>query len=141
MGRHHCRLCGRCVCSTCSPNFMSLEEGQRPQRVCSPCAGIMGQGVAAEPRLARLVQRLDVLTGLESRACPQVLQPLGLIQDLGQAEEALAILEALHGVEEDECGASAQADASEVFSPAEDLRASSVSINSPLQSTCATILE
>lgn len=37
--RHHCRSCGRCVCSMCSPNFLILPGGKRPVRVCTPCLG------------------------------------------------------------------------------------------------------
>lgn len=43
--KHHCRMCGRCVCSGCSPSFISLPNiigGQH--RVCTPCASIAGGG-------------------------------------------------------------------------------------------------
>jgi hypothetical protein len=36
--RHHCRNCGKCVCSSCSPNQWTLEHvSQKPQRVCNMC--------------------------------------------------------------------------------------------------------
>lgn len=36
--RHHCRVCGKCVCSACSPSSVQLDdEKQGPQRVCTPC--------------------------------------------------------------------------------------------------------
>lgn len=38
--RHHCRKCGRCVCSACSPSKIQLEGYLRSQRVCSPCIGL-----------------------------------------------------------------------------------------------------
>lgn len=37
--KHHCRQCGRVVCSTCSPHRVQLDgpaEG-KPERVCSGC--------------------------------------------------------------------------------------------------------
>jgi hypothetical protein len=34
--RHHCRACGKCVCSACSPSMVKFSEGD-PQRVCTPC--------------------------------------------------------------------------------------------------------
>mmetsp|Transcript_82904 Transcript_82904/g.146398 ORF Transcript_82904/g.146398 Transcript_82904/m.146398 type:complete len:569 (+) Transcript_82904:51-1757(+) len=35
--RHHCRICGKCVCSTCSPSMIQFEAGQGLQRACTPC--------------------------------------------------------------------------------------------------------
>jgi hypothetical protein len=35
--RHHCRSCGKCVCSKCSPNSVALPHLQGVQRVCNPC--------------------------------------------------------------------------------------------------------
>lgn len=34
--RHHCRSCGKCVCSKCSPNRVSLD-GVNMSRVCNLC--------------------------------------------------------------------------------------------------------
>ena len=34
--RHHCRLCGRIFCSTCTTNCV-LEQGASPERVCNFC--------------------------------------------------------------------------------------------------------
>lgn len=34
--RHHCRACGKCVCSSCSPSLVKFSEGEA-QRVCTPC--------------------------------------------------------------------------------------------------------
>jgi hypothetical protein len=36
-GRHHCRQCGKCVCSSCSPSSVQLDPKQGPQRTCTPC--------------------------------------------------------------------------------------------------------
>ena len=35
--KHHCRLCGRVVCSECSKYRMVLEKTNKPVRVCCTC--------------------------------------------------------------------------------------------------------
>ena len=43
--RHHCRMCGRCVCAECSPQtswrplpeFFALTGNEKPQRNCKLC--------------------------------------------------------------------------------------------------------
>jgi len=37
--KHHCRLCGRCVCGDCSPHRVEISEypDPGPQRVCHDC--------------------------------------------------------------------------------------------------------
>merc|ERR1712216_943644 len=37
--RHHCRICGLCVCSQCAPNSVMLKGFSEMQRVCTPCVG------------------------------------------------------------------------------------------------------
>jgi len=37
--RHHCRLCGRCVCHKCSPSTTEVKKYEGPQRVCEKCVG------------------------------------------------------------------------------------------------------
>eukprot|EP00927_Polykrikos_kofoidii_P049127 TRINITY_DN43251_c0_g1_i1.p1 TRINITY_DN43251_c0_g1~~TRINITY_DN43251_c0_g1_i1.p1 ORF type:complete len:462 (-),score=66.24 TRINITY_DN43251_c0_g1_i1:104-1489(-) len=32
---HHCRMCAACVCNSCSPNRIVLQD--KPVRVCTPC--------------------------------------------------------------------------------------------------------
>ena len=39
--RHHCRHCGKVVCSSCSPHKLFLGETY-PQRVCSSCHEMIG---------------------------------------------------------------------------------------------------
>lgn len=46
--RHHCRMCGKCVCARCAPNFVTLgTQGQEsvpaPQRVCTHCVQTLRQ--------------------------------------------------------------------------------------------------
>lgn len=54
--RHHCRACGRCVCSKCSPNMVNFNGGQKMLRVCTPCistafaGGLSRRGVSDSPR-------------------------------------------------------------------------------------------
>ena len=35
--RHHCRVCGSCVCASCSPYELRLSSAQPPVRICSRC--------------------------------------------------------------------------------------------------------
>jgi len=45
--RHHCRICGRCVCSKCSPKSIVLAHMEGPQRACTPCVQLADAQVAA----------------------------------------------------------------------------------------------
>eukprot|EP00913_Durusdinium_trenchii_P010774 g10107.t1 len=39
--RHHCRICGRCVCGPCSPNMITVPGYSKDlQRACTPCLAI-----------------------------------------------------------------------------------------------------
>lgn len=35
--KHHCRCCGRIICSECSKNSMRFSDLPRSERVCYPC--------------------------------------------------------------------------------------------------------
>merc|ERR1712224_558571 len=35
--RHHCRRCGRVVCSKCSPGTLAIMHYNAPQRACDHC--------------------------------------------------------------------------------------------------------
>jgi len=52
--RHHCRMCGRCVCSSCSPSMVQLDPKSGPQRMCVLCVdGAFGsKGAAVEVDLS-----------------------------------------------------------------------------------------
>lgn len=44
--RHHCRICGACVCNDCSPHTLQLSPARPPVRVCSRChlrVGLLNQ--------------------------------------------------------------------------------------------------
>jgi hypothetical protein len=38
--RHHCRICGKCVCAACAPNFIALSNMKGPQRACTLCVSV-----------------------------------------------------------------------------------------------------
>lgn len=35
--KHHCRICGKCVCNKCSPHFIILKNTTVPVRCCTAC--------------------------------------------------------------------------------------------------------
>ena len=47
--RHHCRICGSCVCAACSPHQLALAAEKPPVRVCTKCnlrVGLLNQMTA-----------------------------------------------------------------------------------------------
>lgn len=54
--RHHCRMCGKCVCHDCSPNLIQVK-GQ-PDRVCNPCVLNGAGALELLPALHHLRQEL-----------------------------------------------------------------------------------
>mmetsp|Transcript_10185 Transcript_10185/g.16705 ORF Transcript_10185/g.16705 Transcript_10185/m.16705 type:complete len:380 (-) Transcript_10185:259-1398(-) len=52
--RHHCRSCGRCVCSSCSPNAVLMEGAKHRQRICIQCED---DGVQKRPPVCRTRSR------------------------------------------------------------------------------------
>lgn len=90
--RHHCRICGRCVCATCSPSSVVLPNqtnngfGANTQRACTPCVGNMHKAPALKKRLAQLSGRVFDLGG--GQAPPQV-EPKDLDQATSLCENAL----------------------------------------------------
>eukprot|EP00927_Polykrikos_kofoidii_P049394 TRINITY_DN43457_c0_g1_i1.p1 TRINITY_DN43457_c0_g1~~TRINITY_DN43457_c0_g1_i1.p1 ORF type:complete len:399 (-),score=70.42 TRINITY_DN43457_c0_g1_i1:76-1194(-) len=85
--RHHCRVCGRCVCAPCSPSSLVLAGSKRPQRACTPCVAGVETSFTLKFRLARLHSRFATLAGLDELAAQE---PLSL-------EEAAALCEAVVG--------------------------------------------
>lgn len=64
--RHHCRLCGSSVCSSCSPSSIKLEGEKSLQRVCTPC---VGSAIQAQQRCDDMQSELDLSRKAEAEAC------------------------------------------------------------------------
>jgi len=89
--RHHCRLCGRCVCATCSPSMMHLSGGKTEvKRVCTPCVSSAQNATAMTRRIQLLTGRIQTLSGSEIQ---QVTTPSNMAQALQMCEAAVAPLE------------------------------------------------
>jgi len=102
--RHHCRLCGKCVCSACSPNTMQLEAEKKPQRICTPCISGTKQAAALARRLALVNGRLAALAG---DPAPEARVAAGggiLEQAVICCESSLASLEAMYSGGSGGCG-------------------------------------
>jgi len=86
--RHHCRICGRCVCGSCSPSSVQIQGKEGLQRVCTPCVNI--------PEFRhRLVQLGDLLRGVSQAETPlkqAVTPPKSLSQAVALAEEAVPLV-------------------------------------------------
>ena len=41
--RHHCRLCGRIFCHSCSDHWLKIASSSRPTRTCLECYAIHRQ--------------------------------------------------------------------------------------------------
>lgn len=61
--RHHCRICGRLVCSNCSPSLAVMDGEKQPVRACTPCIGNAANGPALHKRLLDLGSRISALGG------------------------------------------------------------------------------
>eukprot|EP00747_Dinoflagellata_sp_TGD_P169327 gnl/TRDRNA2_/TRDRNA2_198064_c0_seq1.p1 gnl/TRDRNA2_/TRDRNA2_198064_c0~~gnl/TRDRNA2_/TRDRNA2_198064_c0_seq1.p1 ORF type:complete len:606 (-),score=80.26 gnl/TRDRNA2_/TRDRNA2_198064_c0_seq1:100-1875(-) len=89
--RHHCRLCGKCVCSACSPSSLKFDGMAALQRACTPCVGNAREEHLLKDRLAFLADRLRTLVGsagaYQSKS-PQASCPVTRAASL---EEALSI--------------------------------------------------
>jgi len=91
--RHHCRICGRCVCSACSPSTVELKGHQPLQRACTPCIANAQDAPEMHDEAMHLACRLMALSGI-TVAPPQ----LGTLQEtLAFCAGAVAPLEALLG--------------------------------------------
>jgi len=65
--RHHCRICGKCVCESCSPSMVQLEGHKKVQRVCTPCVANGIKATVATDRLVLLAQRLEHAADADAR--------------------------------------------------------------------------
>lgn len=100
--RHHCRICGRCVCSACSPSTLQLDGFKGLQRACTPCVRDAQSIPVMKTRLNRLGQQLHCLAGTRRRAftigaledvvviCEEATQPLEDLYDKHKAIEVQA---------------------------------------------------
>jgi hypothetical protein len=56
--RHHCRVCGSCVCASCSPFELRLSSNQPTVRICSRCNLRVGL-------LTQMTACLDAIEGIK----------------------------------------------------------------------------
>ncbi len=56
--RHHCRVCGNCVCASCSPFELRLSAAKPPVRICSRCNLRVGL-------LTQMTACLDAIEGIK----------------------------------------------------------------------------
>mmetsp|Transcript_89039 Transcript_89039/g.195066 ORF Transcript_89039/g.195066 Transcript_89039/m.195066 type:complete len:439 (-) Transcript_89039:60-1376(-) len=74
--RHHCRLCGKCVCGACSKSWVPiLGESKAVERACAPCAELARVAPSAVQRLQKLGDRLERLGRSSSSSRPSSRLP------------------------------------------------------------------
>lgn len=86
--RHHCRVCGLCVCAACSPNFIQFEGQRKLQRACTPCLASAQRAPVLNKRLAALAGRLSKLSGSEGIG-KSGAEPATVEQALSMCENAM----------------------------------------------------
>jgi len=69
---YNCSICGRAVCSKCSPSSINLEGWPNPQRCCTPCAAFAHKGPIIKQRLATLGAQLHFLLGVDTSGTPMM---------------------------------------------------------------------
>merc|ERR1719433_2450569 len=72
--RHHCRICAKSVCSSCSPSTIKLQSEKSLQRVCTPCVAVLQQTPAMKDRLIRLGAALNAIGGGDNSDVPPDLE-------------------------------------------------------------------
>lgn len=93
--RHHCRICGRSVCASCSPSSVQLEGYKKMERACTPCVANAAKVPAVHSRLVRLGEQLDALGGKYTGPSFVAVQTANLEEALDFCESAVAPLEDL----------------------------------------------
>jgi len=91
---HHCRICGRCICSKCSTSKICLQKGEKPVRVCTRCAADAPRLCAFANRARDLSVRVGTFLGQE--ASEHGLQSEDLRDLLRHCESALEPLEEMN---------------------------------------------
>lgn len=95
--RHHCRICRRCVCSSCSPSYIHMDGEKQPVRVCTPCVAETPQLPVLTRRANDLWHRILAFQKGDASATGSALstpgRPGGLDQALNLCEAAFANLE------------------------------------------------
>lgn len=56
--RHHCRVCGKAVCASCSPSKIVIRGSKNLQRACTPCMSSIGMEAVLIRRVLRLAEDL-----------------------------------------------------------------------------------
>lgn len=82
--RHHCRMCGKSVCSKCSKSTVQMEAGQStPQRACKSCVALALRAPVLASRLELLGRRVRARAGADAprAAAFPPARPCGGLQD------------------------------------------------------------
>lgn len=92
--RHHCRICGRCVCGPCSPNMITVPGYSKDlQRACTPCLAIAHKAPMLKSRLSQLGAKLVSFSSSEPKAMTIPIESLDGM--LALCEDACTPLEGL----------------------------------------------
>merc|ERR1719329_1038850 len=87
--KHHCRICGRCVCGSCSQSKIVLDGWNGPQRACTPCVSVAPRAQQVKSRVARVAQQLHTM----QHPSGSPLDPTTLEDAVACCEEAVAPLQ------------------------------------------------
>lgn len=55
---HHCRMCGQCICHTCSPSSVTLDSWKGTQRVCNACVSLAPRAQNIRERVLQVGRQL-----------------------------------------------------------------------------------
>jgi len=93
--KYNCGMCDRAVCSACAPSTVQLEGCTGLQKACTPCIANASKVSAAQSRLVRLGEQLDVLAGKSTGPSSVAAKCTNLEEALDFSESAIAPLEDL----------------------------------------------